>query len=84
MTRESDEPLIPLDYREEQIAMLLGRGWSYKRISQEVGLQRCTIAAYVGSAADKLPNPDGLTPQMVVVLWAAHRRWRQERDRPAA
>lgn len=79
------EPRIPFSYREEQIVVRLGRGWTYKRIAQDLRgpngpLAISTVARYAQEAAEKLPNPDNLEPQMLVALWQAHRAWEQSKD----
>lgn len=78
----TDGPRVPLDHREEQVATLLGSGWSYKRIAAKIGLKTQTVRTIAVHAADKFENPDGLTPQMLLCLWAAHRRWEHERTNP--
>lgn len=80
------EPRIPFTHRELQVVERMGRGWSYKRIASDLGLHIGTVGRYANDAAEKLDNPDSLTPQLLVVLWAAHRRWVQgeSQKRPAA
>lgn len=82
MTRP-DDPLIPLDYREGQVVKWLGHGWSYKRIGEKLGIKESTVAGYAMRAAEKFSNPDDLSPQMLLTLYAAHRRWEAEREAAA-
>lgn len=80
----TDGPRIPLDHRETQVVALMGHGWSYKRIAERVGLKPATVAALAVRAASKFDNPDGLSTQMLLTLYAAHQRWERERRQPAA
>lgn len=71
-----DGPYRKLSAREESVAELVGRGYSYKRIAAQLGLD----VRYIGNVVERIaieaiPNPDELAPQMLVALWAAHRRW---------
>lgn len=70
------QPIKPLTARENQIADRLGRGWSYKRIAADVGISPDTVSVHVEAIALKLDNPDELAAGTLVMLWAAHRRWR--------
>ena len=73
-----DEPIRPLTDRQRQIADLLGRGWSYKRIGAHLDppIEETTVARHVVDIAMLLDNPDDLAAGTRVMLWAAHRRWR--------
>ena len=79
-----DGPRRQLSPREESVAELIGRGWSYKRVAIELKLGRgdpLRGAEYVRTItmriADLLPEDD-VSPRSRVMLWAAHRRWLKE------
>lgn len=76
-------PARPLTPTEARIARLVGIGYDYARVASLLGLRPATVAVYVVRIAGKLPNPDDLKPQTLVLLWAAHERWCEDRrERP--
>ena len=72
------DPLAALDHREEQIATLLSRGWSYSRIAACIGIKESTVASYARNAAGKFENPERIAPQLLLALWAARRAWEKD------
>jgi DNA-binding NarL/FixJ family response regulator len=84
--RHDDEPRRPLTTRQQQVANLLGRGWSYKRIGLELGISGDTVQTHVEEIANKLLNPDELAAGTLVMLWSAHRLWLKQpvKDRSSA
>lgn len=76
--RLDDEPRRPLSPRQQEVADLLARGWSYKRIASELDISPDTVQTHVEEIANKLPNADDLTAGTLVMLWAAHRLWLRE------
>lgn len=73
----------PLTTRQDQVARLLGKGWAYKRIAVSLSIDERTVKMHVEDIALRLPNPDGLAAGTLVMLWAAHRIWLEDRDRAA-
>lgn len=69
---------------EDQVARLVAHGYDYPRIAITLAVSPRTIAVHVHRIAAKLPNPDGLKPYTLVLLWAAHQRWLTEREASAA
>ncbi len=72
---------------EERVARLVAHGYDYTRIAVELHISHRTAEEHVAHIARKLPNPDHLRPYVLVLLWAAHRRWLAERtanEQPAA
>lgn len=59
-----------LSPREADVAQLIGRGWGYGRVARALGIAPDTVRVHVCRIADKLENPDRLTPLMLVALWA--------------
>lgn len=76
--RRSDDPFKPLTHRQQQVANLLGRGWAYKRIAAALKIEPETVQTHINEIAAKLPNPDDLAAGTLVMLWSAHRIWRNE------
>lgn len=80
----TDTALIrPLTPAEHRVCRLVSLGYDYARIGALLGIEESTAAVHVYHVALKLPNPDGLKPYTLVLLWAAHQRWREERDAAA-
>jgi DNA-binding NarL/FixJ family response regulator len=73
------KPFRPLTTRQEDVAKLLGRGWTYKRIAATLRMSPRTVAVHVEEIALLLANPDDLAAGTLVMLWAAHRAWEQRR-----
>jgi len=78
----TDGPVKPLTTRQEQVAELLGRGLPYKRIAEQLGIKYTSVVSHVEEIAVRLPNPDELPAGTLAMLWAAHRRWLRDRERP--
>lgn len=62
--------LRPLSPREADVARCIGRGWGYARAGRALGIAPETVRVHVHRIADKLENPERLTPLMLVALWA--------------
>jgi len=65
-----------LSNREWQVAGQLATGKSYAAIARQLRkpngepITARTVEAHVARIAAKLPNPDGLSPRTLVMLWA--------------
>jgi DNA-binding NarL/FixJ family response regulator len=77
MTR--DGPSRPLTPTELRVARLVSIGYDRPRMASLLGMAESTVGCHVCNIAAKLPNPDGLKPYTLVLLWAAHQRWLEER-----
>lgn len=64
-------PIRPLTPRQLEVARCLARGLSYAAIAVELGVSRRTVEAHVQQIALVLPNPHGLAPSRLVMVWAA-------------
>lgn len=68
--------MIELTNREWQIVRLVKRGWAAKRIAsalpKENGspLSVKTVNNYVNQIAARLPNPEGTSARIRIILWA--------------
>lgn len=71
----SDEPNPPFTVVELEIAMLAGKGYGHWRIAAMLHRRPGTIAKTVDRMADKIPNPDDLSPLTLIQFWGAHRIW---------
>lgn len=69
---------------EERVSICVGHGMDYDTISARLGMEPETARVHVCNIAAKLENPDHLKPYILVLLWAAHRRWLMERESEAA
>ena len=76
--------LRPLTPTEHKICRLVSLGYDYARIASLLGCSDETARVHVYHVAQKLPNPDGLKPYTLVLLWSAHQRWREEQKSAAA
>lgn len=76
-------PHKPLTPTELKVARLVSMGCDYATIGLRLGMDRRTAAVHVYHIADKLPNPDGLKPYVLVLLTFAHQRWLEDRPRVA-
>lgn len=75
--------LRELSPREVDVAKLIGRGWGYHRAARSLGIAPNTVKVHVCRIADKLENPDRLTPLMLVTLWAHDQQTWPVRERAA-
>ena len=80
MTERAPPPLTPT---EQKVARLVSLGCDYRTIGERLDMDERTAASHVYHIAQKLPNPDGLKPYTLVLLWSAHQRWLEERDSAA-
>lgn len=68
-------PRTELTPAELRVGQLIGRGWTYKRAAEELGVTPKGIVKHVEAIAAKLPNPDNVMPGTLVMLEFARRRW---------
>lgn len=66
---------------EARVARCVGLGMDYDAIGARTCTTARTARVHVINIAAKLPNPDGLKPYTLVLLWAAHQRWLEESSR---
>jgi hypothetical protein len=78
-----DGPIRPLTPMQCKVSRLVSMGYDYDRIGQLLNISPKTASVYVCAIASLLPNPDGLKPYTLVLLWSAHQRWVEERERVA-
>lgn len=76
-------PIRTLTPTQAKVARLVSFGYDYDRIGTELSISPKTASVYVSAIADLLPNPDGLKPYTLVLLWSAHQRWLTDRDSAA-
>lgn len=69
---------LPLTRRQREVAHLVARGCSYQAIARSLGIGFYTARSYVRDAAQRLDNPDGLEPYLVVFRWAHRQAWEAE------
>lgn len=67
----------PLTEMQAVVAERIGRGMSYRDCAKSIGIAVGTVKCHVTAIADKLDNPDALTPKTLVALWAAHQVWKK-------
>jgi DNA-binding NarL/FixJ family response regulator len=75
-----DRPIRPLTPTQLKVARLVSMGYDYARIGELLNIEAKTASVYVCAIADLLPNPEGLKPYTLVLLWSAHQRWLEERE----
>jgi DNA-binding NarL/FixJ family response regulator len=64
---EGQEPLDRLTPREREVLVLIGRGFSNKRIAAELGLAEKTVKTHVGHVLAKLGVTDRTQAAVVAV-----------------
>lgn len=77
-------PVRPLTPTQQKVARLVSMGYDYARIGELLNIETKTASVYVYAIADLLPNPDGLKPYTLVLLWSAHERWLEEHTQAVA
>lgn len=78
----NDDPIKPLTAYEWEVAELVGKGWTHRRIAKWLGIHRSTVRVFIFRVAGKLDNPEGLPATRLVFLWAAHREWLKKHESP--
>lgn len=64
----------PLTEKQAEVARLVGYGYSYDRIAEELGVVAPTVRFHVLAIAKKLPEPSVGKPYRTVYMWVnAHR-----------
>jgi non-specific serine/threonine protein kinase len=57
----------PLTQREEQVAALLARGWSARKVAEHLHISERTVAGHVEAIALRIPGD--LPAQARIVCW---------------
>lgn len=78
----TDGPIRPLTDAEQRVAKLIGRGFDIPEVARRLESAPSTVRSHVNTIALKIPNPDGLGPYRLVMLWASHQQWAEDRDLP--
>lgn len=65
----------PLTPREAEIARMIARGWSRKRIADKLGISIRTVDAHIANAAGRLPGKGH--PKLRLVLFVIEERKRE-------
>jgi DNA-binding NarL/FixJ family response regulator len=65
----ADEPAERLTHREQEIAILIGRGLINRQIAQELSISERTVENHIGRILEK----QGFTSRARIATWVAQR-----------
>lgn len=75
--------LADLPVQQRRVALLIAKGYSAARIAHMLSLDLSTVRSYTASIANKIPNPDDISPTHHIMLWAAHQLWLEQHRKTA-